>query len=113
MRTRETVIGTRLSPAEYDAAKLAADRAGLNTSVWLRQVIITQTSRPDRVLETLVEQFEGLRYILLNIIIHLTTNGLAVNKETLTTICAKANANKAALARALLTQATELKTTED
>jgi hypothetical protein len=108
MRSREQTIGTRLSPAEYDAAKLAADSTGLNISVWLRQVIIRQTSRHDPVLETLAEQFEALRFILLNVILHLTTNGLSVNRESLTTICAKADARKADLARALLAHAIDI-----
>jgi hypothetical protein len=45
---------------------------------------------------------------LLNVILHLTTNGQSVNRETLKTICAAADIKKAGLAHALLTRATEL-----
>jgi len=108
MRSREQTIGTRLSPTEYQAARLAADESGLNLAVWLRHVVVAHTSGPDRVLETLVEQFEALRFILLNVILHLTTNGQSVNRETLKTICAAADTKKVGLAHALLTRATEL-----
>ena len=108
MRSRQQIISTRLTEAQFQAASLAAQQDALTVSEWLRQVIITQTSRPDRVLETLAEQFEALRFILLNVILHLTTNGLSVNRESLTTICAKADAKKAVLARALLAHAIDI-----
>ena len=108
MRSRQQIISTRLTEAQYEAATLAAQNEALTVSEWLRQVIITQTSRPDRILETLLEQFEALRYIFLNLVVHLTTTGLIVNRESLTTICAKADAKKASSAQALLTRATAL-----
>ena len=53
MRSRQQIISTRLTEAQYEAATLAAQNEALTVSEWLRQVIITQTSRPDRILETL------------------------------------------------------------
>jgi hypothetical protein len=108
MRSRLQIISTRLSETQFEAARLAAETEALTISEWLRQVIVTQTSRPDRVLETLVEQFEALRYVLLNIVLHLTTDGLSVNRETLKTICTAADTKKLALAHALLARATDI-----
>jgi hypothetical protein len=108
MPSRLQTIGTRLSETQYEVVRLAAEKDGLSISEWLRQVVIAHTSRPDRVLETLLEQFEALRYIFLNLVVHLTTTGLIVNRESLTIICAKADAKKAETAQALLTRATAL-----
>ena len=114
MRTREHTLGTRLTADEYDAALLAADQSGLPPAAWLRQVVrqvvLAPTSPTDPVLQTLLQQVEALRIILLNIILHLTTDGQAVTVKSLTTICAVADKHKVEQARkllALVTQSTQ------
>jgi hypothetical protein len=110
MTSRLQTIATRLSETQYEAVRLAADTAELTISEWLRTLVIAQTSPPDPVLQTLLQQVEALRIILLNIILALNTDEKAVTIASLTKICAIADKHKVEHARklvAVVTQSTQ------
>jgi uncharacterized protein (DUF1778 family) len=109
---RDSYLNTRLTDSDQALVRDAAQRQGLKPSEFCRLALLTAARRPEPILQTLVEQVEALRVILLNIILHLTTNGQAITVKSLTTICAVADAHKVEQARRLFDRATQL-TPED
>jgi hypothetical protein len=110
---RDSYLNTRLTDSDQALVRAAAQRQGIKPSEFCREAVLNAARRPEPILQTLVEQVEAIRIILLNIILHLTTNGQAVNVKSLTSICAIADAHKAEHARKLFALATQFTSQEE
>lgn len=83
MDGRECFVSVRLSTYEREAIGLAAEAQSLKVSEWVRRAILRRLSGKDSLSGSLIRQSFAVRFILLNVLLHLGPSPRGLKPERL------------------------------